>query len=110
MEAWIDFIPSGIKVPFPDEEVEPAWMIEHAKEQRRQSLMRQRADLEARLAKIRAKEERARQKAEDGGSFYKKLVRRSTSHDLTFIRKTLIKFRKEGPRTSTMKAKKKKKK
>ncbi|KAI9812801.1 MAG: ATP-dependent DNA helicase chl1 [Phylliscum demangeonii] len=62
----------------PDED-EPAWIIEHAKEQRRQALLQRRADLDARLAKIRARERKQRERFEKGEPVQKRL--KGESHD-----------------------------
>ncbi|EON69697.1 hypothetical protein W97_08957 [Coniosporium apollinis CBS 100218] len=51
---------------------EPEWIIEHAREQKRQAASRERADLEARLAKIRAKEKRLKERYENGEPTRKK--------------------------------------
>ena len=45
---------------------EPDWMVASAREQKRKLLLQDRADREARLARVREKEERARRRYEDG--------------------------------------------
>ena len=51
---------------------EPAWIVEQAKARKRKELLRNRDDLEARLAKIRAKEKADRERYEKGEQKYKK--------------------------------------
>ncbi|KAI9791475.1 MAG: ATP-dependent DNA helicase chl1 [Peltula sp. TS41687] len=46
---------------------EPDWIIEHAKEQRRQTVLRRKADVEARLSRIREREKRQRERFEKAG-------------------------------------------
>ncbi|KAH0559276.1 hypothetical protein GP486_004207, partial [Trichoglossum hirsutum] len=56
-----------------DDDDEPAWMIEHAREQKRQAAFRERKDLEARLANIRAREKRQQELYENSEPQFKKL-------------------------------------
>ena len=49
-------------------------MIEHDKEQKRQAILQKRKDLEARLARVRAREKRQQELYENGGPRSKKLV------------------------------------
>ncbi|KAI9886565.1 MAG: hypothetical protein M1823_001607 [Watsoniomyces obsoletus] len=65
----------------PTDNDEPAWIIEHARNQRRQALLQQKTDLETRLSKIRAKEERARQRFENGEPARKKLRNHNEDYD-----------------------------
>jgi hypothetical protein len=53
---------------------EPAWVVEHAKKQKRQAILQKRKDLEARLAKIRAHEKRQQELYKNGDPRFKKLV------------------------------------
>ncbi|KAK5125880.1 ATP-dependent DNA helicase chl1, partial [Cryomyces antarcticus] len=45
---------------------EPDWMLEHARKEKRRNALQQRADLETRLAKIRAKEKRLKERYQNG--------------------------------------------
>ncbi|KAJ9648856.1 ATP-dependent DNA helicase chl1 [Coniosporium tulheliwenetii] len=58
---------------------EPEWIVEHAREQKRQAALRERADLEARLAKIRAKEKRLKERYENGEPTHKKQKQRTAT-------------------------------
>lgn len=51
---------------------EPAWMLEHAQKQRRQEALRRRQELNDRIAKIKAKEKRAKERYENGEPRYKR--------------------------------------
>ncbi|KAI9850621.1 MAG: ATP-dependent DNA helicase chl1 [Thelocarpon superellum] len=51
---------------------EPAWMVEHAREEQRQRLLRHRHDLEARLVKIREREQREKERYAKGIPVQKK--------------------------------------
>ena len=51
---------------------DPEWIVEQAKARRRRELLRNREDLEARLAKIRAKEKSQRERYLKGGPGNKK--------------------------------------
>jgi len=51
---------------------DPDWIIEQAKARKRRELLRNREDLEERLAKIRAKEKSQRERYLKGGQGYKK--------------------------------------
>ncbi len=53
---------------------EPDWIVEHAKEQRRQAVLQQKMELEARLRKIREREKLMRKRLENGEPMHKKLV------------------------------------
>lgn len=55
---------------------EPEWILENAREQRRQYVLRQKADIETRLARIREREKRQRERFENGEPMRKKLVKR----------------------------------
>ncbi|KAI9816568.1 MAG: ATP-dependent DNA helicase chl1 [Pycnora praestabilis] len=52
---------------------EPDWMNEYARKQKRQTALQQKAEVETRLAKIRAKEKRQKEKYERGEPMQKKL-------------------------------------
>ena len=51
---------------------EPAWVREHARQERRRAAVEQRLDIEARLQKIRAKELRQKQRYEKGDPNFKR--------------------------------------
>ncbi|KAF9695163.1 hypothetical protein EKO04_006762 [Ascochyta lentis] len=51
---------------------DPPWMLEHARNQRKQDAVRRRQELNERLAKIKAKEKRAKERSAAGGSAYKR--------------------------------------
>lgn len=51
---------------------EPAWMLEHAQEQKKQEALRRKQELHDRIAKVKAKEKRIKQRYEDGEPRYKK--------------------------------------
>jgi chromosome transmission fidelity protein 1 len=51
---------------------EPEWVIEQAKARKRREMLRQREEMEARLAKIRAKEKAEQDKYLKGGQAFKK--------------------------------------
>ncbi|KAI9837845.1 MAG: hypothetical protein M1819_006779 [Sarea resinae] len=57
----------------PTDAEEPEWMLEHARQQKRQAALRQRADIESRLAKIRAKERRQKERYEKGEPLHKRM-------------------------------------
>ena len=59
----------------PSDADEPAWMVEHAREEQRQRLLRHRHDLEARLVKIREREQREKERYAKGIPVQKKTVR-----------------------------------
>jgi chromosome transmission fidelity protein 1 len=52
---------------------EPTWLLEHAQKQRRQEALRRRQDLNDRIAKIKAKEKRAKERYENAEPRYKRL-------------------------------------
>jgi chromosome transmission fidelity protein 1 len=54
------------------DEDEPAWMAEHARESKRKEILHMRAEFEERLAKVREKERRLREKQSSGEPFRKK--------------------------------------
>ncbi|KAI9836154.1 MAG: ATP-dependent DNA helicase chl1 [Sclerophora amabilis] len=54
---------------------EPAWLVEHARAQKRQALLRRRADTEARLSKIREREKKQKERFKAGESRAKRVVR-----------------------------------
>jgi chromosome transmission fidelity protein 1 len=54
------------------DEDEPAWMAEHARESKRKEILHMRAEFEERLAKVREKERRLREKQASGEPFRKK--------------------------------------
>ena len=58
----------------PDDDDEPDWITAHAREQRRSAAVRRRAEVEARLAKVREKEKRARARYETGEPLMKRRV------------------------------------
>ena len=51
---------------------EPAWIVEHAQKQRKQEALRRKQDLNDRIAKIKAKEKRAKERYESGEPKYKR--------------------------------------
>jgi len=51
---------------------EPAWVLEHAQKQRKEEALHRRQELNERLAKIKAKEKRAKERFEDGEPRYKR--------------------------------------
>jgi chromosome transmission fidelity protein 1 len=51
---------------------EPAWMAEHAREAKRKEILHMRAEFEARLAKVREKERKLREKQASGEPFRKR--------------------------------------
>ena len=51
---------------------DPPWMLEHARKQRKQEAFRRRQELNERLAKIKAKEQRAKDRATAGTQIYKR--------------------------------------
>lgn len=53
---------------------EPAWVREHAKEERKKRLLREKIELEEKLAKIREKEKKEKEILERGGQTRKKQV------------------------------------
>ncbi|KAI9772002.1 MAG: ATP-dependent DNA helicase chl1 [Geoglossum simile] len=52
---------------------EPTWVTEHAEKQKRQAILQKRRDLEARLAKVRAREKRQQEPYKNGEPRLKKL-------------------------------------
>lgn len=56
------------------DEKEPKWVLEHKKTERSVAAMREKQDLEVRLAKVRAKELRQKQRFENGESNQKRMV------------------------------------
>ena len=54
------------------DEDEPEWMAEHARESKRKEILHMRAEFEERLAKVRAKERKLRDKQTSGEPFRKK--------------------------------------
>ena len=55
---------------------EPDWVVEHARKTRHDALLRARRDLEMRLARVREKERRQKQRYEDGEPSRKRFVSR----------------------------------
>jgi len=51
---------------------DPPWMLEHARKQRKQEAFRRRQELNERLAKIKAQEKRARERASGSSQVYKR--------------------------------------
>ncbi|KAI4679531.1 hypothetical protein J4E81_010337 [Alternaria sp. BMP 2799] len=51
---------------------EPSWIVEHAQKQRKQEALRRKQDLNDRIAKIKAKEKRAKERYESGEPKYKR--------------------------------------
>ncbi|KAF1835035.1 DNA repair helicase [Decorospora gaudefroyi] len=51
---------------------EPLWILEHAQKQRKQEALRRRQELNDRIAKIKAKEKRAKERYESGEPKYKR--------------------------------------
>jgi len=51
---------------------EPSWIVEHAQKQRKQEALRRKQDLNDRIAKIKAKEKRAKERYENGEPNYKR--------------------------------------
>jgi chromosome transmission fidelity protein 1 len=60
---------------------EPEWVIEQAKARKRREMIRQREDMEARLAKIRAKEKAQRERYLKGDQRHKKRKTEVDSHE-----------------------------
>ncbi|EUC39179.1 hypothetical protein COCCADRAFT_31902 [Bipolaris zeicola 26-R-13] len=62
---------------------EPSWIVEHAQKQRKQEALRRKQELNERIAKIKAKEKRAKERYENGESSYKrrKVVSGETNDD-----------------------------
>ena len=71
-----------VKLILADDDDEPAWMVEYAREQRRRALFRERKDLEVRLAKVRAREKRQQEHYESGEPRFKRLVGPSVPRQL----------------------------
>lgn len=59
-------------VPDTAESEEPAWILEHASKQRKQAALARKQDLESRIARIRAKEKRAKERYKNGESLNKR--------------------------------------
>lgn len=53
---------------------EPDWMLEHAREEKRRAALQQRAALEERLAKVRAKERKLKERYDNGEPRFKRQV------------------------------------
>ncbi|KAL5113796.1 ATP-dependent DNA helicase chl1 [Pleosporales sp. CAS-2024a] len=51
---------------------EPAWLVEHAQKQRKHEALRRRQELNERIAKIKAKEKRAKERYENGEPRFKR--------------------------------------
>jgi chromosome transmission fidelity protein 1 len=51
---------------------EPSWIVEHAQKQRKQEALRRKQELDERIAKIKAKEKRAKERYENGEPGYKR--------------------------------------
>ena len=51
---------------------DPPWMLEHARRQRKQEAFRRKQELNERLAKIKAKEKRAKERSANGDLMYKR--------------------------------------
>lgn len=51
---------------------EPSWIVEHAQKQRKQEALRRKQELNERIAKIKAKEKRAKERYEGGEPSYKR--------------------------------------
>lgn len=51
---------------------EPAWMLEHTQRQKKEEALQRRHELNERLAKIKAKEKRAKERFDSGGPRYKR--------------------------------------
>lgn len=62
-----------IQMSVEEEEEEPQWAVEHARKQKRESLIGQKAELEARLKNVRAKELRQKRRYENGESMAKRI-------------------------------------
>lgn len=60
-----------------DDDGEPEWMLEHARQQKRNAAMSRQADLESRLERIREKENRAKSRFEAGEPPSKRQVKQS---------------------------------
>ncbi len=57
------------------DEDEPEWMLEHEREEKRQAVLQKREDLEKRLARVPAKEEKMRLRMQNGEPPAKRVVR-----------------------------------
>lgn len=55
-----------------DDSDEPSWMVEHAQKRRREEALQRRVELNERLAKVKAKEKRAKERFESGEPRYKR--------------------------------------
>ena len=58
---------------------EPAWVQSHVREEKKKSRIQKRVELKSRLAKLRAKELKQKQRYENGQSFYKRQVSKPKS-------------------------------
>lgn len=64
------------------DEDEPEWMAEHARESKRKEILHMRAEFEERLAKVREKERKLREKQSGGEPFRKKRKQGGPDEDL----------------------------
>ncbi len=60
---------------------DPPWMLEHARNQRKQEAFRRRQELNQRLAKIKAREKRAKERSQVSSQVYKRQRTRSDNTD-----------------------------
>ncbi|KAL7276264.1 ATP-dependent DNA helicase chl1 [Rhizina undulata] len=78
--TWLrDYKKRQLEGQFDDDEEddgEPAWVKEYAKQDKKQQLLQARAELEGKLAKIREKEKKERKLAENGGRAHKAKIRK----------------------------------
>ncbi|KAI9801670.1 MAG: ATP-dependent DNA helicase chl1 [Piccolia ochrophora] len=93
MNGVYDCIESGKVGIFesPTDEAEPAWIIEHAQTQKRQAMLRRKQEEETRLAAVRAREKRQKERTSDGERSFKKLRAEADQsgieslHDASFL-------------------------
>ncbi|KAI9654589.1 MAG: ATP-dependent DNA helicase chl1 [Alyxoria varia] len=84
MNAVYDCVEEGGVGVFesPTDPDEPDWMADHARAQKKKLALQRKADMNDRLAKIRAKEERARQRYESGEPAQKRQKTAAASEDI----------------------------
>ena len=84
---------------------EPQWMLEHARKQRKQEAFHRKQELNERLAKIKAKEKRAKEHAANSGPFYKrqKVASEDADYDDAEARFALDDYESDQERDSNIK-------
>jgi len=68
-----------IQTSLEEENGEPKWAVEHARNQKREAVLGRKAELEARLKQVRAKELRQKQRYENGESMAKRIKTEDSS-------------------------------